>query len=341
LEKTQRLLFCLFLTVSLATSVFAVTDAELEALEKQIAQEEAKVKKQADTEKKAKAEAKRKAEAKAEKKRLADIAQKKKEADLKQLADNKCAPRILPVNPSAFPDVSQLIYNNPAFQNNPAPKVKWWKHNQKYKQDTDDYSSRSNGELNYKYLGGDGVVDKRTYKFNSDSSYTHHEDSQYNSKSQSSNSGSFQSIVLGLLSIQGEGEYTDGEGVQKNTASKATITKVDGKLFPLKQGNKLYVEYNLDYPPYKSQYKNKYSVTEVFKGENLNMGLTCQVFVIVEQQEKYSVKVDGDWEDTSTSKQEHYFSEQLGIVVKNVQLDVDYESVTVLVDYKLLPELEN
>jgi hypothetical protein len=80
-SKTAHSLFaCLILTVSQLTLVHAVTDAELEALEKQIEQLEAEEKQQSDAAKKKKAEAeakykaeqKRKANAEAEKKRLAE-----------------------------------------------------------------------------------------------------------------------------------------------------------------------------------------------------------------------------------------------------------------------------
>ncbi len=78
--KSIGLIFCLFLTVGNLSHVHAVTDAELEALEKQIEQLEAEEKRQAEAEKQKKAEAeakrkseqKRKANAEAERKRLAE-----------------------------------------------------------------------------------------------------------------------------------------------------------------------------------------------------------------------------------------------------------------------------
>ncbi len=61
-KTTRSLIICLILTVSYLTPVNAVTDAELEALEKQIEQLESDEGKQAEAEEKKKAEAKRKAE---------------------------------------------------------------------------------------------------------------------------------------------------------------------------------------------------------------------------------------------------------------------------------------
>ncbi len=95
LEKNIRHVVCLILIIGYLTPVIAVTDEELDALEKQIEQQEAEEKKQVEAEKKMKAdeEAKHKAEAKkkmeakqksivktaVEKKRLADLEKKKKE----------------------------------------------------------------------------------------------------------------------------------------------------------------------------------------------------------------------------------------------------------------------
>jgi hypothetical protein len=338
-SKTKYLFVCLIFIFGCFTSVIAITDAELEAMERQIEQieiEESQNKARAEA--KQKAEQKRKLEAKKAKKRHAELAQKKKEDELIRREAKQCAPRILPPNPSAFPDISQLIYNNPAFQNSPAPKVKWSKHNQNFEQDTDEFSSRSYGKIKKTYHANDGAVRKINYESSSDFSYTHNSDSQYNSNSQSSNSSNYQSILLGLISIKGEGEYTNGDGVTSTSSSKATIINVEGKLFPLKRGNKISLEYKLDYPPYKSEYKVEYYVEEMIRAESLNMGLTCKVFVILEQKETHTIKVGGDFDNTSTSKYKHYFSEQLGIVIKGMPLDVDYKQETVLVDYELLPE---
>ena len=85
--KSISLIISLILTVSYLTSVQAVTDAELEALEKQIEQQEAeerkqdevKKKKKAETGTKRKAEQKRKAEVEAEKKRLVELEKQRQE----------------------------------------------------------------------------------------------------------------------------------------------------------------------------------------------------------------------------------------------------------------------
>lgn len=74
--------------VGYLTSVTAVTDAELEALEKQIEQQEAEEKKKAEEEVKRKAEEKRKAKAEAEKKRLVEL-EKQLQEEQKQLEDEK------------------------------------------------------------------------------------------------------------------------------------------------------------------------------------------------------------------------------------------------------------
>jgi len=95
-KTIHSLIVCLILTVGYFSPALAVTDAELEALEKQIEQQEMEVKKQTKSEekKKAEAEAKRKAEHKRkvetemEKKRSAELEQKKKEeAERKRLAE--------------------------------------------------------------------------------------------------------------------------------------------------------------------------------------------------------------------------------------------------------------
>ena len=76
------LLSSLILMVSYFTSVTAVTDAELEALEKQIEQQEAEEKK-TEAEAKQKAENKRKAKAEAEKKQLVESEKKRLEEEKK------------------------------------------------------------------------------------------------------------------------------------------------------------------------------------------------------------------------------------------------------------------
>jgi len=77
-KTTHRLIISLILTAGYLTSVHAVTDAELEALEKQIEQLESKEKKQAEAEAKRKAEAEAKAKLKAEQKRKANAETEKK-----------------------------------------------------------------------------------------------------------------------------------------------------------------------------------------------------------------------------------------------------------------------
>jgi phage-related minor tail protein len=73
--KSHGLIVCLILMVGYLTPVHSVTDAELEALEKQIEQQEVEEKQQAE------AEAKRRAEAEklAEKKRLAELEKQRQE----------------------------------------------------------------------------------------------------------------------------------------------------------------------------------------------------------------------------------------------------------------------
>jgi len=73
------LLSSLILTVSYLIPVNAVTDAELEALEKQIEQQEAEEKKKTEAGAKRKAEQKRKAEIEAEKKRLVELEKQRQE----------------------------------------------------------------------------------------------------------------------------------------------------------------------------------------------------------------------------------------------------------------------
>jgi 5'-3' exonuclease len=81
------LLSCLVLTSSYLTSVHAVTEAELEALEKQIEQQEVDEKKKAEEEAKKIAEENRKL--KAEKKRLAEEKMKRKAEENKLLAEQE------------------------------------------------------------------------------------------------------------------------------------------------------------------------------------------------------------------------------------------------------------
>jgi len=107
--KSLSLIVCLILTIGYVNNVEAVSDAELEALEKQIEQLEAEEKKQAEAEakrkveqkRKAKAEAKRKAEAEAEKqanekrkqeaeeKLFAEEETKRKEEEVKKRAEEE------------------------------------------------------------------------------------------------------------------------------------------------------------------------------------------------------------------------------------------------------------
>jgi chemotaxis protein histidine kinase CheA len=82
-------IICLILTVGYFTQVQAVTDAELEALEKQIEQQEAEEKQQAETEAKRKADEKRKAEAEAEKKRFVELEKQRQEEKRKKEAEKK------------------------------------------------------------------------------------------------------------------------------------------------------------------------------------------------------------------------------------------------------------
>ena len=103
------LFFSLILTSSYLTTVHAVTDAELEAIEKQIEQIEAEKKKKVDVEAKRKAEQKLKA-----------IAEAKKEEE-KKIAANKRSPRLLAPTPHKFTDMPQELYNNPSLANSPAP----------------------------------------------------------------------------------------------------------------------------------------------------------------------------------------------------------------------------
>jgi hypothetical protein len=100
--KSLSLIVCLILTGGYLSPAQAVSDAELEALEKQIEQLEAKEKKaEAEAKRKAKAEAKRMAEAEAEKqaeekrkqeaedKRLAEEEMKRQEKEVKKRAEEE------------------------------------------------------------------------------------------------------------------------------------------------------------------------------------------------------------------------------------------------------------
>jgi len=98
-KTTHSLIGCLILAIGHLTTVNAVTDAELEALEKQIEQLESEEIKQAETaeKKKAEAEAKRKAEqkrkanAEAEKKRLAELEKQRIEEEKRLLEETRLA----------------------------------------------------------------------------------------------------------------------------------------------------------------------------------------------------------------------------------------------------------
>ena len=99
--KLLSLIVCLILTVGYVNHVEAVTDAELEALQKQLEQQEAEEKKQAEAEEKKKAEKKAKSKADLEKQRLeeakrvaeekrkAEEAQRQKDAEAKRVAEEK------------------------------------------------------------------------------------------------------------------------------------------------------------------------------------------------------------------------------------------------------------
>lgn len=86
--KSHSLIACLILTVGYLSPVQAVTDAELEALEKQIDQLELEEKKQAEAAAKRKAEQKRKAEAEAEKKRFVEL-EKQRQEEQRRLEEEK------------------------------------------------------------------------------------------------------------------------------------------------------------------------------------------------------------------------------------------------------------
>jgi hypothetical protein len=79
LKTTHNLIISLILTLGYLTPVIAVTDAELETLEKQIEQQEAKEVRQAKEEAKRKVEKKRKTEAEAEKKRFVELEMQRQE----------------------------------------------------------------------------------------------------------------------------------------------------------------------------------------------------------------------------------------------------------------------
>ena len=85
--KSLSLIVCLILTVGYLTSVIAVTDAELEALEKQIEQQEVEEKQQAEVKekKKAETEAKQRAEAK---RKFEEETKRKAEAEAKRKAED-------------------------------------------------------------------------------------------------------------------------------------------------------------------------------------------------------------------------------------------------------------
>ena len=82
LNKILRLVVCLILTVGYLSHVHAVTDAELEALEKQIEQQEVEEKEQAE------AEEKKKAAAEAQKKQFSEF-EKQRQKELKGIEKEK------------------------------------------------------------------------------------------------------------------------------------------------------------------------------------------------------------------------------------------------------------
>jgi len=98
-KTIHSLIVCLMLTVSYLPPVHAVTDAELEALEKQIEQLETDEKKEAEAAEKKKAEAaakrikdqKRKANAEAEKKRLSELEKQRIEEEERLLEETRLA----------------------------------------------------------------------------------------------------------------------------------------------------------------------------------------------------------------------------------------------------------
>jgi len=79
--KSLSLIVCLIIMIGQINHVEAVTDAELEALEKQIEEQEVDEKKKAKEEVKRKAEEKRKAKAEAEKKRLVELEKKQRQEE--------------------------------------------------------------------------------------------------------------------------------------------------------------------------------------------------------------------------------------------------------------------
>ena len=87
-KTTHSLIVCLILTVGYLTSVTAVTDAELEALEKQIEQQEVEEKQKVEAEAKRKAEQNQKAEAEA-KRKVDEELKRKIEVEAKKLAEEK------------------------------------------------------------------------------------------------------------------------------------------------------------------------------------------------------------------------------------------------------------
>ena len=85
-KTAHRLIVCLILMVGHLNQVQAVTDAELEALEKQIEQQEEEEKKQANAEAKRKAEIKRKTEAESKRKAEEEV-KRKADAEVKRKAE--------------------------------------------------------------------------------------------------------------------------------------------------------------------------------------------------------------------------------------------------------------
>ena len=85
----HSLIICTILAIGYLSPTQAVTDAELDTLEKQIEQQEVEEKQQAEAEAKLKANEKRKAKAEAEKKRLVELEKKQQEEEAKRLAKEK------------------------------------------------------------------------------------------------------------------------------------------------------------------------------------------------------------------------------------------------------------
>ncbi len=357
-NKSQFLFVCLMFLFGYNCSVTAVTDEELEALEKQLEQQETELIKQkelkeknkkAEAEVKRKAEQQRKAKAKAEKKRLAEIEKKKKEDKLKILKAKQCAPRILKPNPSAFPDISPDIYNNPVFQNVPAPKIKQGKYVIKHTKESSDNTYRTRTEAISTYQNLDNVAQHVAYNSIYETDFINHSDSAYNSQSKIISDSEFQSILGGFVLLKNVSETTtESDGSKGYYTSETEDISAQGQLFPLKKGNTLELSY-IENTHFKSsgvdtrsQHINnvKYHVEDVIDAESLNIGLTCKVFVITSEKEFTIKSLDYDSTNTVFIKNKMHFSEQLGVMISDTTIDADYTQTNELVDYELLPAFD-